>query len=702
MKRNLLTLLVFVLCGSPIYAQSKMEKTLEEKYGWACEQTSDGRRWYNVRQNGLYGACDEKGKLLVPLEYDGVSLDYEDGYITAVKDKKTTVFDIKGKVLMRTDFEEVRWYQMKDDGFCEVKKDGKWGAINKKGEIVIPCEYDKTKCYQFEDEDYCEVKKDEKWGVIDKKGTMVVPCEYDELRTYGIKEYGFCEVKLGGEMGVYSVAEKRELVPCLYDNIEVFSDARIDGVFKVIRNDCYGVSNDKGQEIIPCQYSYLAFNSDGTYAIVAKGGTRPADAAPRTNDLWCKPDNAQWGVVDRNGKEVVPFDFGHISHLTGDVAIVENGGHMEYKKISSYMMEGKQFVYYSCPYKGGKNGFFNMRTGKCSECIFGDYAIGEGYVACCNAQGKWGYLDAETMLEAVPFMYEKATEFKDGVAQVKQNGTTTFLTDPKKGTSLRLAGGAKIKVDSDIPVSSEKQEETFAFIIANENYVHLKGADYAINDGKIFRDYCLKTFGMPESNVRYYEDATYGNLVNAVHKIKDITDVYEGDAKIIIYFSGLGMTDATTQERYLMPVDASVGALNVTAYSVTKMMETLNGLNTQQTIVILDAPFSGSDKEGKMMAENRGVAIKSKATTPQGNTLLCLSCSDGEAAYSSKDYGHGLFTYALLEKIQESKGRCSIKEAMEYATTWVKKEALKKYDKVQSPTIQVSDALNTKMSNIKF
>lgn len=743
---------VFALCALTClsWGQSTIKERLEAKYGWAVEQTTDGKKWYSVIKDGKEGACDANGKELIPPEYDDVSVDYEDNYIKTIKDKKTSIYDLNGKLILATPYEDVRWYQMKKDPYCEVKLDGKWGLMDKKGELIVPCEYEGFSTYEVEKTGYCEVKQNKKCGVYDiknkrlmipclyddvshyqfgeddyagvklngkngcinRQGDLVVPCMYDDVSTYQIAEKGICDVTLGRgvnkRIGIYDVKNGRELVPCKYENIKGRNRYKYGDYYIVVRDGQYGIVDKSGSEVVPCIYSYIADTyGDGKYFCATKGGELPADAAPARMTPPIAPINALWGVIDIHGKELVPFNK-ELIRIYGNIALIGKGVDRKYKverTVFDRYDNNKRCIYYTIESNEEKTlyGFYNLKSGKSTECLYKKYNVRDDYIPCMNKSGKWGYLEAETMTEAIPFEYEEASAFKDGVAQVKKDGKATFLTDPKNGTSLILAnGGNSIKVDGNIPVTKEKQEESFAFIIANENYTHLKGADYAINDGKVFKEYCLKTFGMPESNVRYFEDATYGNIVNAVKKIKDIADVYEGDAKIIVYFSGLGTTEATSKERYILPTDASLEALNMTGYSVQTLMDELNSLNTKQMIVILDAPFSGLDKEGKMLGENRGVAIVPKPTAPKGNTVIITACSGNESAYSLKDYGHSLFTYGLLEKIQDSKGQSSLKEAVDYATTWVKKESLKRLNKTQTPQLQAEDAIKNNLNNIKF
>lgn len=304
--------------------------------------------------------------------------------------------------------------------------------------------------------------------------------------------------------------------------------------------------------------------------------------------------------------------------------------------------------------------------------------------------GKWGYMDM-TGKEIIPAQYETASDFQNGVAQVTLNGKASILVNPLTGTNLELANGmAGNDVDVNIPQTGRSNEETFAFIIANQNYANFNGSDYALNDGKVFRDYCMKTLGIPENNIRFYEDATYGNIIKALENVRNIADVYEGDARIIIYYAGLGATDKQTSTSYILPIDCSMSSLASTGYSVQQLSDVLGELKTKLSLVLIDTGFAGTDRNGKFIEQNRAVQMASKRILPRNNTVVLTAASPKETAFAKKELGHGLFTYALLSKLQQSKGGCSLKELADYVSAQVKKDAMKHFSQIQTPTAAVS------------
>ena len=246
-------------------------------------------------------------------------------------------------------------------------------------------------------------------------------------------------------------------------------------------------------------------------------------------------------------------------------------------------------------------------------------------------------------------------------------------------------------VDVNIPETKAKNDNTFAFIIANEKYDVVSKVDYANNDGKIFAEYCKKTLGLPTDNVKLNENATYGKMLQTIRLIKKTAE-YNANANIIFYDAGHGIPNDETKDAFLLPVDAD-GKQTEGCYSLNRLFKELGELKARQVVVFLDACFSGAKRDGGMLASVRGIAIKSKAAEATGN-MVVFSAADGEqTALPWQERGHGLFTYFLLKKLQESEGKVKLKELGDYLKENVSKIAINKKQKEQTPTIRASVSL---------
>ena len=116
---------------------------------------------------------------------------------------------------------------------------------------------------------------------------------------------------------------------------------------------------------------------------------------------------------------------------------------------------------------------------------------------------------------------------------------------------------------------------------------------------------------------------------------------------------------------------------------------------TKNIMVFLDACFSGAKRDGKMLASSRGVAIKVKADPVGDNTVVFSAAQGDETAYPYKSQKHGMFTYYVLEKMQQSGGYTTLGELSDYVTQQVKRKAVVENNgKSQTPTVIVSNGNN--------
>ena len=281
--------------------------------------------------------------------------------------------------------------------------------------------------------------------------------------------------------------------------------------------------------------------------------------------------------------------------------------------------------------------------------------------------------------------------------QVVQNKTPTY-TQPTNNNSYQpqdVEKKATCVLDKDIPMTSKTADNTFAFIVGNENYLDAIKVPFAKNDANIFAEYCKRTLGLPKDNVKVYKDATFGVLVNAVSTIKKIAKAYEGKLNIIFYYSGHGIPDDTSHEAFMLPIDADGRNMGI-CYSLDKLYKELKDTHAQKVLVLLDACFSGAVRGNGMIVEAKGVAIKPKKNVVDGNIVVLSAATDKQTAYPFEQEGHGLFTYYLLKKLHDTCGNVTLGELQSYIKSEVGKKAIVIKGKEQTPTVVTSGTmLNT-------
>lgn len=308
---------------------------------------------------------------------------------------------------------------------------------------------------------------------------------------------------------------------------------------------------------------------------------------------------------------------------------------------------------------------------------------------------------------------EKPIDTTGHVYLVKINETAMTLQAQKSHTLLSAdnsKNGEISTADDDFdtsegvnsaPFTGMKNEKTFALIIANEEYEMAAKVENAKNDGLAFKEYCIKTLGLPTENVRYAPNLSYGKMRKTINDAIDLVNVLKGEGSLIIYYAGHGIPDNATKDAFLMPVDAEGTDCQV-CISLKDFYSRINAASMKQCIVFLDACFSGAQRGGDMIVSARAAKLKPKEAKPTGHTIVFSATSGEQAAYSHKNERHGLFTYYLLKRLQETKGDVKLGELSDYLREKVELESRRINNAPQTPTVSVSTSLENTWKNLRL
>lgn len=259
-------------------------------------------------------------------------------------------------------------------------------------------------------------------------------------------------------------------------------------------------------------------------------------------------------------------------------------------------------------------------------------------------------------------------------------------------------------VDKNIPVSEKAHPNKIALIFGNEDYSGSINSeidvDYAVRDAAVFKKYAIKTLGIPEENIYYRENATAGTMNSTIELVTEIVKRMKNQPEIIFYYAGHGFPDENTHVPYLIPVDVNATNLN-SAISLKDVYRKLGKTGAAKITVLLDACFSGGGRNQGLLAA-RSIMIKPKEENAMGN-MVVFSASTGEQSslpYHAKK--HGMFTYYLLKKLQESNGTVTFGVLNDYLKDNVGIKSLQINGKVQDPTTTISPALQANWKELTF
>ncbi|BAU11153.1 hypothetical protein LEP3755_16460 [Leptolyngbya sp. NIES-3755] len=152
---------------------------------------------------------------------------------------------------------------------------------------------------------------------------------------------------------------------------------------------------------------------------------------------------------------------------------------------------------------------------------------------------------------------------------------------------------------------------------------------------------------------------------------------------VLIYFSGHGVLDLTTQEPILCLSDTQKADLLNTGLSVTELLEQLNHCSAKQQIVWLDACHS---KETLPNPTVQMMGLLGRQAFLNEGFYALLSCDRAQQSWEFPELGHGVFTYFLMQ---------GLRGAAADSTGTIDANGLYKY--VYHHTLQYIDKLNQQL-----
>lgn len=537
------------------------------------------------------------------------------------------------------------------EGLAPVKKNGKWGYINKTGHSVIPYKYEAAGSFS---EGYAVVKMFDKYGFIDAEGKGLTPLKYDKADRF---RDGLATVWLADKEGkIDKAGEWLDSDQGTGHNFAIFARTFVE--------------NDVNQ-----------WQRKGKFEKTADWQRRVTDQTrkARIDSLFAEAKNAF--IAEQRPSISTEFTIGDYD-ADGEI----------------FMIHDKKFGDLLVPVPIGEAEAF--------EKSYASIVRDNTYYVDGNALGLAGA--SFTTPDGKTYNYRRDAKLEFAAVDIDYNFETitykeTAPSGPSNNQIIRnrsIAVGLS-DVDLNIPNSHSSNENTFAVIIANENYQRVSTVEFAASDGAAFSKYCNLTLGVPEKNIHLVTDATLVSMWEQVDWITSIAKAYQGEAKIIFYYAGHGIPDEATRDAYLLPIDGN-GTNTRTGYKLSELYSRLNEFPTASTVVFLDACFSGTERSGQMLASARGVALKAKEEKPAGNMVVISAASGDETAYPYREKGHGLFTYYLLKKLQDSEGDVTLGELAGYVKDQVGKQSIVENSKSQTPSVIPSGQFVDQWQNVKL
>ena len=476
-------------------------------------------------------------------------------------------------------------------------------------------------------------------------------------------------------------------------------------LFLRFSNGKYGAVDRNGKEVVPCKYDEAGAlkemkNVSALFSVFAKSYVEQKINAWQLKGEF--ETTAQWQqrVTESTRRDMIKkyaeeaeqkFIAEATSKMTVNLSLGTYSADSKTFPITSNISSGTMLVY--VPLEKAPNFKASWSSIKYTP----QFGIENDRIALAAIDFKlpngesYRYSNRETLTHVTPKIDYKF----NAPIEVNVADNSSYPKGKQTVTTASVSVGTS-EVDVNIPATgANKNVKTFAVIIANENYLEagVSQVDFALNDGETFKKYCIQTLGLPEENVSYRANATLNNISREVDWLRTVAEKYKGDIKIIFYYAGHGISDEGTRVSYLLPVDG-YGTNVKSAYKLDDLYRELGSIPAKSVVVFMDACFSGAARdEKKMVASTRGVAIKAIPGAPVGNMVVFASSQSDETSLPYRAKGHGMFTYFLLKKLQESKGNVTLVELESYLSTNVGQQSVRINRKGQTPTAKPSSKL---------
>ncbi len=265
---------------------------------------------------------------------------------------------------------------------------------------------------------------------------------------------------------------------------------------------------------------------------------------------------------------------------------------------------------------------------------------------------------------------------------------------PTGTTAIEMASLTS-DVDKNIPIVFASKPFRYALIIGNEDYSRYQrglntesNVEFARNDANIFKEYATKVMGVEEKNLFFLTDATAGEMEQKIELISKLAAKSGAEAEIIFYYAGHGQPDEVSKEPYIMPVDVSGTNLS-SAIKLANVYKKFSETGAKRITVFLDACFSGGGRDAGLLAA-RAVKVKPREEMVAGNMVVFSASTGEQSSLPYKEEQHGIFTYYLLKKLQQTKGNVNYGKLADYIKKQVSIESLRVNNKEQDPAVQVS------------
>lgn len=348
--------------------------------------------------------------------------------------------------------------------------------------------------YDYDDQCGCDIfyvdgiettRDGDRYGFRRDDGTVIAPNIYLYVGQF---LNGYCKVYLEENRCGIIDRDGHQIVPCLYEAVELPSEDRV----LVYRDGLFGFCDLFGDLVIPLQYLQAGSFSEGLAPVLLPVDSNRSACTfidkkgkqlfpPRYENLQpfscghalvCK--DSLWGLIDRRGRIVLPTLYPKMTTLFADTLFFAGSDEgMALFNASMHPLTPPVYIWNSglsdrriAVRRNGKYGFIDSRGREIIPCIYDEVSpffdarakvrIGDSYgiidttgrivlpleyedtspkstkyilcdgLALIEKNGHFGFVDREGRV-VIPICFQDAYQFSEGLAPVQYNGRWGYL-----------------------------------------------------------------------------------------------------------------------------------------------------------------------------------------------------------------------------------------------------------------------------------
>jgi hypothetical protein len=261
----------------------------------------------NYQITGM-GFMDLYGKLVIPYKYHQAD-NFVDGYAMVAINNKWGIIDEKDKVIVPLQYEAVG--SKFSEGWLSVKQNGKWTFLNKEGEYINGGQ---------------AVLENLKINTTATKNTEKVDTAAF-MSYYLVRKAGYTSPSgdslHGGKWGLLD-ATKKTILPPVYDFLKIDSARNLIFVYQGWAHSYSKQTGTTLDTAINPRVGIMGTDGKEKYPLVLREIFRQEDKGQHF--IVQNATHRKWGILNNQGKLIIPFDYSLIYNFTDSIIAVQKNG----------------------------------------------------------------------------------------------------------------------------------------------------------------------------------------------------------------------------------------------------------------------------------------------------------------------------------------------------------------------------------------